>query len=129
MFTYILLGEGVEMYRMSEFTKNSYRVKETADILGVTPKTIRVYDKEGKIKTSRTEGNQRIIMRDDLISFLDKKGLILDDTKQQKRDVIYARVSSHDQKNMETLIDRRFSLLKIVKISRILLSLKKLVPA
>ena len=97
--TCIFYGGDAIMYRVSEFTKNAYRVKETADILGVTPKTIRVYDKEGKIRTSRTEGNQRIIMCDDLIAFLKNKGLIIDDTEQKRRDVIYARVSSHDQKN------------------------------
>ena len=87
------------MYHISDFTKNAYRVKEAADILGVTPKTIRVYDKEGKLNTTRTAGNQRLIMRDELIAFLDAKGLIADDTTAQRHDVIYARVSSHDQKN------------------------------
>ena len=38
-------------------------------------------------------------MREDLIDFLKNKGLIVDDTEQQRRDVIYARVSSHSQKN------------------------------
>ena len=33
-----------------------------------------------------------------LIVFLDNKGLIVDDTTDQKRDILYARVSSHDQK-------------------------------
>ncbi len=87
------------MYHISDFTKNAYRVKEAADILGVTPKTIRVYDKEGKLNTTRTAGNQRLIMRDELIAFLDAKGLVADDTAAQRHDVIYARVSSHDQKN------------------------------
>lgn len=86
------------MYHVSEFTKNMYRVKEVADILGVTTKTIRNYDKENKLRTIRSEGNHRLIMREDLIEFLQKKDLIIDDTKQQKHDVVYARVSSHDQK-------------------------------
>ena len=86
------------MYKVSDFKKNSYRVNEVAKILGVTTKTIRNYDDEGKIKTCRTEGNHRIIMKEDLIAFLDNKGLIVDDTTDQKRDILYARVSSHDQK-------------------------------
>ena len=86
------------MYRVSDFGKNSYKVHEAAEILGVTTKTIRNYDRDGKLKTYRTEGNHRIVMRDDLIEFLTEKGLILDDTAGQRKDVIYARVSSHDQK-------------------------------
>ena len=86
------------MYKISDFTKNFYRVKETADIIGVTPKTLRIYDKEGKLKTARTEGKHRIIMKEDLIDFLDKKGLIVKDEDNNKKDVIYVRVSSHDQK-------------------------------
>lgn len=86
------------MYKVSDFKKASYRVNEVAKILGVTTKTIRNYDEEGKIKTCRTEGNHRLIMKEDLIAFLDKKGLIIDDTINQKRDIIYARVSSHAQK-------------------------------
>lgn len=86
------------MYRVSDFNKNSYRVHEVAEILGVTTKTIRNYDQNGKLKTCRTEGNHRMVMRDDLIEFLMEKGLIIDDTASQRKDVIYARVSSQEQK-------------------------------
>jgi len=86
------------MYKVSDLTKKAYRVKETADILGVTTMTIRRYDREGKLKTVRTAGGHRVILKDDLIAFLDRKGMIVDDTVQDKKDVIYARVSSHDQK-------------------------------
>lgn len=83
---------------MSDFTKNMYRVHEVAQILGVTTTTIRNYDKDGKLKTCRTEGNHRMIMREDLIAFLDSKGIIVNDISENRRDIIYARVSSHDQK-------------------------------
>ena len=86
------------MYKVSDLTKKAYRVKETADILGVTTMTIRRYDREGKLKTVRTAGGHRVILKDDLIAFLDRKGMIVDDTAKDKKDVIYARVSSHDQK-------------------------------
>lgn len=46
----------------------------------------------------RTEGNRRVIMREDLIKYLDDKGLIYDDTNSKRHDVIYARVSSNEQK-------------------------------
>lgn len=86
------------MYQVTDFTKNAYRVKEVADLLGTTPQTIRNYDKQGLIKTARNDGNQRIIMREDLIKFLDNKGLVVNNADDTKHDVIYARVSSHDQK-------------------------------
>ena len=70
-----------------------------ADFLGTTAQTIRNYDKQGLIKTARNDGNQRIILRNDLIEFLDNKGLIIHNEIDNKNDVIYARVSSHDQKN------------------------------
>lgn len=88
----------MNLYQVSELNKNVYKVHEVAELLGVTTKTIRNYDKEGKLKTCRTEGNHRVILRDDLIDFLSNRGLIVDDTLMQKADVIYARVSSHDQK-------------------------------
>lgn len=93
-----IIGGELFMYQVSDFTKNMYRVHEVAEILGVTTKTIRNYDKDGKLKTCRTEGNHRMIKREDLIAFLDSKGLIVNDISENKRDVIYARVSSHDQK-------------------------------
>ena len=86
------------MYQVSDFTKSSYRVKEVADFLGVSTKTIRRYDEEGKLRMHRTEGNHRIILREDLLCLLEEKGLLYDDSTMQKKDVIYARVSSHDQK-------------------------------
>lgn len=88
----------MNLYQVSELNKNVYKVHEVAELLGVTTKTIRNYDKDGKLKTCRTEGNHRVILRTDLIDFLSNKGLIVDDTLMQKADVIYARVSSHDQK-------------------------------
>lgn len=86
------------MYQVSDFNKNAYRVNEIAKILGVTTKTIRNYDKEGKIKTYRTEGNHRMVLKSDLIAFLKNKGLIVDNTGNKKRDIIYVRVSNQAQK-------------------------------
>ena len=78
------------MYQISDFNKSAYRVNEVAKMLGVTTKTIRNYDKEGKLRTIRSEGNHRMILREDIIALLQKKGLIVDETVYQKRDVIYA---------------------------------------
>ena len=86
------------MYKVSDLKKQSYKVNEVAEILGVSTKTIRNYDDRGILKAERTVGNHRVIMRDELIRFLDTKDMILDDTQRERRDIVYARVSSHDQK-------------------------------
>lgn len=86
------------MYKVTDLKKQSYKVNEAAEILGVTTKTIRNYDARGILKAQRTVGNHRVIMRDELIRFLNEKGMLLDDTMKVRRDIVYARVSSHDQK-------------------------------
>ena len=87
------------MFRTSDFKKTYYRTGEVAKILHVTNRTILNYDYTGKLKFSRTEGNRRVMMREDLIAYLKSLDLIIDDEADGRRDVIYARVSSHDQKN------------------------------
>lgn len=86
------------MYHVSEFTKPVYKAGEVAKILGITTQTLRVYEDDGKISYFRSEGGHRLVKREDLLFFLQQKGILMDDTKQQKRDVVYARVSSHEQK-------------------------------
>lgn len=62
-------------------------INEASKILGVTPKTIRIWEREGKIKSTRTEGNHRRYNISDLIG----------NRKENSITVAYARVSSHDQ--------------------------------
>mgnify|MGYP001581668975 CR=1 FL=1 len=68
---------------------NIISIKEAAQTLGVTAKTLRKWEKDGKITSARTEGNHR---RYDLSKLLNIKsdGLLT---------IAYARVSSHDQKD------------------------------
>ena len=56
-----------------------------------------------------------MIAREDFLAFLEKKGLLVDDTIQQKRDVIYARVSSHEQKKQGDLDRQALFLIEHVK--------------
>lgn len=86
------------MYKVSEFLKPVYKAGETAKIIGVTTETLRNYEDAGKIKFFRSSGGHRLIERKELLRFLNSKGLLLDDTDGIKRDVIYARVSNHEQK-------------------------------
>ena len=91
------------MYKASEFVKPVYKAGETARVIGVTTETLRNYEDSGLIKFFRSSGGHRLIEREELLRFLDNKGLLLDDTKSAKRDVIYTRVSSHAQKVREDL--------------------------
>ncbi|PAX52960.1 IS607 family transposase, partial [Brunnivagina elsteri] len=61
-------------------------IGEVADLKAVSVDTIRRWEKEGKIKSVRTEGGHR---RYKLSDFLEEK---------VGRTIAYARVSSHDQK-------------------------------
>lgn len=86
------------MFKTSDFNKQVYKTGEVAKILGVTPKTVQNYDHEGKLRFYRSGGNRRLITRDELLRFLEERGLLYDDSIQQQVDVVYARVSSHEQK-------------------------------
>jgi len=77
------------------------RLSKAAEILGVTEQTLRVWDNSGKIKTVRTEGNQRRVP----IAEIER----LIGAKEQIREVvlIYARCSTHKQKdNLERQVGR-----------------------
>jgi predicted site-specific integrase-resolvase len=67
-------------------------------ILGVSYATIKNYDKNGKLKFNRTETGRRVVFREDLLEYLDNAGMLYKDMDFDKRDVIYARVSSSEQK-------------------------------
>jgi excisionase family DNA binding protein len=68
-------------------------IGEAAQIIGVSVSTLRRWDREGKISSTRTSGNQR---RYDIrsLSSCGTRDLI-----DRRITVAYARVSSHDQKN------------------------------
>jgi putative resolvase len=63
-------------------------IQEASKILGVTPKTLRLWEKEGKIQCYKTEGGHRRYQLTELLS----------GTKKTSLTVAYARVSSPDQK-------------------------------
>ena len=69
-------------------TSNLLMINEAADLLGVSTKTLRRWEKEGKMKSQRTAGGHRRYAVQDLIGGKKTKGTTL----------CYARVSSHDQK-------------------------------
>ncbi len=86
------------MFRASEFTKEYYKTGEVARILDVHPKTVQAYDNHGILPFSRTTGNRRVLERETLLNYLDKNHMLYRDDGDERFDVLYARVSSHDQK-------------------------------
>jgi putative resolvase len=85
-------------YRKSDFTKELYQPQEVAHLLGVTSRTIANYCDSGLIQEERTAGDRRRIPRDSLLKYLEHKGLLIVDSSK-RRDVVYARVSTHAQSN------------------------------
>jgi putative resolvase len=63
-------------------------IGEASKLLGVTPKTIRIWEKEGRFKSYRAEGGHRRYIVSELLG----------STKEKALTIAYARVSSHDQK-------------------------------
>ena len=72
-----------------------YNISKTAEMLGVTPKTLRVWDKENKLKPTLTSGGHRRYRESDIKRLIGVEENI--ETKP-KVCVTYARVSSQKQK-------------------------------
>lgn len=85
------------MINRKELIKEYYKSGEVAKMLGVSTRTIQNYC----IKKDLNEviiNNRRLIPRDSLIEYLSKKGIIGNEV-DTRHDIIYARVSTHKQKN------------------------------
>ena len=78
---------------MKNDSKRWLSSREACRIIGVRPKTLREWDKAGKIRTKRTPGKHR---RYDVSSVL---GVSKTDIGGHRKNFIYARVSSQKQKN------------------------------
>ena len=46
--------------------KGAYMISAVAEMYGIHPQTLRLYEREGLLKPSRTEGNTRLYTEDDL---------------------------------------------------------------
>lgn len=69
-----------------------YTIKEASDILGVSISTLRRWEKEGKITSSKTSGGHRRYSIEDLAKYNKKP------VKSSRLTIAYCRVSSADQK-------------------------------
>ena len=86
------------MYKRSDFTKPAYKTAEIMKILNISYSTVKNYDKQGKLPIQRTETGRRIVLKEDLLNYLNSLGMLINDEERTKHDVIYARVSSNEQK-------------------------------
>lgn len=73
-----------------------YSISKTAKILDVTPKTLRIWDKEGKLKPVLTSGGHRRYKESDINAIIGVDSVI---EENKCVCVTYARVSSQKQKN------------------------------
>ena len=70
-----------------------YTMKEASRILGVSVRRLQIWDKQGRIRCVRTPGGRRRISESEL-----KRILGVEEADASGKAVIYARVSSYDQK-------------------------------
>ncbi len=81
-----------------------YSPKEASKLLGITVRSIQMLDKGGKIKCVKTQGGRRRIPESEIKRLRGEE-------RQKKVFVIYARVSSHEQKQKGDL-ERQIEYLK-----------------
>ena len=86
------------MVRWSELTKQFYKSGEVGNLLGLSRKTIFKYTKEGRLKSVKTETGRNLYPKEEVARMLDELGMFYDDRDRERVDVIYARVSSNEQK-------------------------------
>lgn len=70
-------------------------LQQTSDILGISKKTLRIWDDEGKLISIRTVGGHRRYKEEDVLFFLKESNT---EPIQTNITATYSRVSSHEQK-------------------------------
>lgn len=104
------------MFYKSEILKQKvYKTGQASKIMGVSIQTVIRYCENGVIPYGRTAKNYRIIEANDLADYLEKQGLLIDDLQTERKDVIYARVSTHNQAKRGDL-DRQIEKIKLFAI-------------
>ena len=84
------------MIKLSSLNKDTYKPGEVSKMLGCSKFTLYNREKEGKLKAYYTQTGRRFYKKNDVINLLDEVGLLYKDN--DKIDIIYARVSTHKQK-------------------------------
>ena len=86
------------VYKRSDFIKPTYKTAEIIEILNISYSTIKNYDKQGKLPIQSTKTGRRVVLKEDLLNYLNSLKMLVHDDETTKHDVIYARVSSNEQK-------------------------------
>lgn len=101
------------MIKLSELTKEYYRVGDVAKMLGVVNSTVHRWLVDGNVSyITLPDSNHRRIAKDEVIRLLKDRGLFIDNAQSQRKDVIYARVSTFEQKECGDL-DRQINAIKL----------------
>ncbi len=85
------------MVKDVDLIKDYYKSGEVAKMIGVSTRTIQNYCIHGLLSETFVN-KRRLIPKDSLIDFLKNRNLYLE-TEKNRKDIIYARVSTHKQKN------------------------------
>lgn len=96
------------VFKREDLTKDSYTTGDVAKLFNVTPRTIQQWDRDGLIGFDRTPTNRRKVSKEKLIEYLKLKNMFYEDESVEKKDIIYARVSSQGQVKQGDL-DRQVS--------------------
>ena len=102
------------VYSSKDINKAYYTTREVSDIFGVSPKTVQGWDRRGLLKFQRTSTNRRILPKEDLVSELKTRNMYIE-TDDRKKDIIYARVSTLNQKEQGDLDRQALYILENVK--------------
>lgn len=94
------------MIHTSDLNKAYYKTGEVAEMVGVSPRTIQNYCMQGLIKDMISEKNRRHIAREDLIEFLKKNDLLIED--DMRCDAIYLRVSYYGN-NIQQDLEKQYN--------------------
>ena len=90
-------------FTRENINKNYYTTGEVADLFQVSTKTIQKWDNKGILKFERSPTNRRVLPKETLIEYLKSKNMFYEDETLSKRDVIYARVSTHSKQKQGEL--------------------------
>ena len=95
--------------------QGTYKTGEVAKLLGISIPTVIRYCEQGVIKHVKNQYGHRRIEANDFFDYLLCIGQGIDDSEQNKHDVIYARVSTHKQAERGDL-DRQIETVKLFAI-------------
>ncbi|MDO4895999.1 MAG: IS607 family transposase [Moraxella sp.] len=94
------------MIPISSLNKDFYKPRDVVALLGVSLPTVQNMTRDGRLVAIRSETNRRLITRESLIHHLRTIGVLYE--QENRSDVIYARVSTHKQKERGDL-DRQIT--------------------